>query len=97
MSKEKRGPGVVKQPGPQRPTAKIKRLIHDRKKELDSQEARLFLKFAESYPSADLTLHVAEGIWTFIQFLKKNGYLIIHGKDVFSIPFNHIARWKHPK
>ena len=97
MRKEKRGPGVVEQPGPQRMTGKIKRLVKDRVKELGSPEATLFLRFAEIYPQADLTLHVAEGIWSFIQFLKKRGYFIIHGEIVFCVPLSKLAKLKDLK
>jgi len=97
MREKKRGPGVVKQPGPQRLTGKIKRLLHDRKKELDSQEAKLFLEFAEIYPPADLTLHVAEAVWSFIQFLKERDYLLIQGKDIVCVPASKLVRLRDLK
>jgi len=97
MRKEKRGLGEINQPSPQRLTGKIKRLVKDKAKELESPEARLFLKFAEIYPPADLTLHVAEGVWSFIQFLKERGYLVIHGEDVFCVPFSHLVKRKDLK
>ena len=97
MSKEKRGPSSQQPIGPQRMTKEIKRRIKDRAKELESPEAKLFLKFAEIYPPSDLTLHVAEGIWAFIQFLKKRGYFIIHGEIVFCIPLSKLAKLKDLK
>ena len=97
MRKEKRGPGVVKQPGPQRMTGQIKRLIKDKAKEIESPEAKLFLQFAEIYPPCDLTLHVAEGIWSFIQFLKERGFLIIQGEDILCCPASKLVRLKDLK
>ena len=97
MRKEKRGPSSQQPIGPQRMTGKIKRLVKDRAKELQSPEATLFLRFAEIYPPADLTLHVAEGIWSFIQFLKKRGYFILHGEIVFCAPLSKLAKLKDLK
>jgi len=54
----------VKQTRSKRRT-EVKRLLKTRQRELESQEAQIFLKFAEVYPQADLTLPVAEGIWAF--------------------------------
>lgn len=82
--------------GPQR-MAEAKRLFNSRLKELESPEATLFLKFAEIYPQADLTLHVAEGIWSFLQFLKERGYLIIHGEDLVCVPASKLVQLKDLK
>ena len=75
----------------------VKRLLKTRQRELESQEAQIFLKFAEVYPQADLTLPVAEAVWAFIFFLKKSGYHIINGRTVFCFPFSHIVKLKNLK
>ena len=57
-----------------------KRLIKNRAKELESQEIKLFLKFAEAYPKTCLKIDTALGIWNFLRFLKEKGYYIIEEK-----------------
>jgi len=69
----------------------VKRLIKNRAKELESQEAKLFLKFAETYPQADLKIDTALGIWNFLLFLKEKDFYIIDGKTVFCVPFSHLV------
>lgn len=95
MKKEKR-PDAVKQPGPPR-EIETKRFLKPTKKELKTQEGKIFLKFAESYPPADLTLNDVEAIWTFIVFLKKSGYHIIDGQTVFCFPFDRLVKFKDLK
>lgn len=80
MIKKKKGPDAVKQPDPKRMT-EIKRLLKSKQKELESQEAQLFLKFAESYPPANLKIDAALAVWNFLIFLKDNDYVIVDAKE----------------
>ena len=59
-----------------------KRLFNSKKKELESQEAKLFLKFAETYPPADLKIDAALAVWNFLKFLKDNDYIILDAKGM---------------
>ena len=79
MTKKKTGPAARKQTGPKQAT-EAARLIKSKIKELESQEAKLFLKFAESYPPADLKIDAALAVWNFLKFLKKNDYIILYAK-----------------
>lgn len=88
--KKKKGPDAVKQPDPKRMT-EIKRLLQPRIKELESQEAQLIMKFAETYPPADLTLSCCEMLWAFLQWLRKHNYHIVSHNKVFCVPFSHLA------
>ena len=82
--RKKKGPDAVKRPSPKR-TAEAKRLFNSKKKELETQEAQLFLKFAESYPPADLKIDAALAVWNFLKFLKDNGYIILDAKRMVKL------------
>lgn len=77
--RKKKGPDAVKRPSPKR-MAEAKHLFNSKKKELEMQEAQLFLKFAESYPPADLKIDAALAVWNFLKFLKDNGCIILDAK-----------------
>jgi len=94
--KNKKGPAARKREGPPR-EAETKRFLKPTKKELKTQEGKIFLKFAGSCPPADLTLNDVEAIWTFIVFLKKSGYHIIDGRIVFCFPFDRLVKLKDLK
>jgi len=96
MGKKKTGPGTRKPSDPKR-KAEAKRLFDSRIRELESPEARIFLRFAEVYPPVDMTLHVAEGLWAFLQWLKERGYRIVHSEEVFCVPFSHLVRKRNLK
>ena len=90
MKEKNKGPAAGKPIGPKR-KAEANRLIKNRAKELEGQEVKLFLKFAETYPEMALKIDTALGIWNFLRFLKEKGYYIINGKTVFCVPFSHLA------
>jgi len=96
MRKKKKGPEGRNRSDPKRKD-ESKRLFNSKKKELETQEAKLFLKFAEIYPPADMKIDVALAIWDFLKFLKKEGYLIVHDNDLFVIPFSHLVKLKDLK
>jgi len=88
--KKQKGPATGESTGPKRKD-ESKHILKDRRKELDSQEAKLFMKFAESYPPADMKIDVALAIWEFLKFLKKGGYKIIHEETVFCVPLSKLV------
>ena len=94
MKDKKKGPETRKPVDPKRMT-EAKRLIKNRAKELESQEVKLFLKFAETYPEMALKIDTALGIWNFPRFLKERDYYIIDGKTVFCVPFSHVANQRN--
>ena len=61
MKEKKKGPVAGKPIGPKR-KAKAKRFLKSKQEELNSQEARLFLKFAETHPQAELPLLIRRRI-----------------------------------
>jgi len=79
MTRKETGPAAHMPTGPKQAT-EAARLIKSKIKELESQEAKLFLKFAESYPPADLKIDAALAVWNFLKFLKKNDYIILYAK-----------------
>jgi len=84
MTKKETGPAARKPTGPKR-KAEAKRLFNSKRKELETQEAQLFLKFAESYPPADLKIDAALAVWNFLKFLKKNNYIILDAKRMVKL------------
>jgi len=91
MKKEKR-PDAVKQPGPQRMT-EIKRQLNAKKITIENQE--LLFEFDESHRG--ITFDDAGAIMVFVEWLQNRGYHIIHGDNVFCLPFSHLARYKNLK
>jgi len=80
--KKKKGPAAGKPIGPKR-KAEAKRFLKSKQEELNSQEARLFLKFAETHPQAELTLSVVGAIWNFLKFLKMKAITLLMKKLFF--------------
>jgi len=91
MRKKKKGAESRQPTAPER-KGKAKRLFDSKRKGLETQEAELFLKFAEFYPSADMKIEVALAVWNFMEFLKSNHYYIVNGQEVFCVPFSKLAR-----
>lgn len=90
MKDKQKGSAARKQTDPKR-KAKTKRLLNSRQKELESPEAKLFLRFLDEHPEIDATLYTMEILWTFLRFLKKNGYSIVQENDVVCVPFSHLV------
>lgn len=92
MIERKAGPVARKPTGPKRITRKVKRLLDFRKKELDSQESRLLLKFLGVHPEIDTPLATVEALWSFLKFLKKSRLCIISKEEVFCFPLAKMVR-----
>ncbi len=75
-------------------TKKVKRLLPSKIRELDNQESQLFLKFLAKQPEAILKRDAVELVWTFIMFLKKSGYHILHGNTIFCMPLTRLVKMK---
>ena len=75
-------------------TKKVKRLLHSKMGELDNRESQLFLKFLSAQPDAILKHDAVELVWTFIMFLKSNGYHILHGNTIFCMPLTRLVKMK---
>lgn len=82
--RKKKGPETRKPADPKR-KREAKRLFNSKRKELETQEAQLFLKFAESYPLADLKIDAALAVWNFLKFLKDNDYIILGAKRMVKL------------
>lgn len=93
---KKKGAEIRKSATPQRMT-EINRYFKNRITELETQEAKLFMRFLHDHPEIDATLNTAETIWTFLRFLKKLGYHIIDGRTVFCFPFDRLVKFKNLK
>lgn len=81
--------GSRKPIGPQRKT-EAKRLFDSKRSEIESQESLLLFLFVENY-SKILTDPMIESVWSFMEFLKSNGYHIISEKEVFCVPFSKLV------
>lgn len=90
MSKKEKGPDDRNRTDPKR-MAEAKRLFKSKRGKLESKEAQLFLRFLHLHPEVDLTLATAEALWTFLAFMKKHGYHIIGGDEVFCVPFSNLV------
>jgi len=80
-----------------RTTKKVKRLLHSKIRELDNRESLPFLKFLATQPEAVLKLDTVELVWTFIMFLKTNGYHILYGNTIFCMPLTRMVKMKDLK
>jgi len=100
MRKKRKEPAADKQAGSKgeaKARAKAKHILKDRIKELDSQEARLLLRFLESYPPADVSLAALELLWGFLKWLRSEKIYIVNAEDVFCVPFSHLVAAKNLK
>lgn len=90
--RDKRSGGrtATKQARPKRMT-EIKRLLDSKKKELNSQEAQLLLKFLGVHPEIDTTLAITEALWFFLKFLKESKLCIISEEEVFCFPLKKMV------
>jgi len=75
-------------------TKKIKRLLHSKIPKDDYQESQLFLKFLATQQDAVLKRDTVELVWTFITYLKNNGYHILHGNTIFCMPLTRLIKIK---
>ena len=75
-------------------TKKVKRILHSKVRKFDSRESELFLKFLSTQPDAILKHDAVELVWTFIMFLKTNGYHILHGNTIFCMPLTRMIKMK---
>lgn len=90
IGRKERGSPARKPTDPQR-KRKAKRLLDSKKKELDSQEAQLLLKFLGVHPEIDTTLAIVEVLWSFLKFLKKSRLCIISEEEVFCFPLKKMV------
>jgi len=93
LKNKQKGPGSRKPSDPKR-ISELKRLFDSKKKEMESQEAKLLLKFLETYPGADVMMPCIEMLWSFLRWLKEKGYHIIDERDVYCLPFSHLVRYR---
>jgi len=75
-------------------TKKVRRLLHSKIRKQDSQESQLFLKFLATQPDTILKRDTVELVWTFITYLKNNGYYILHGNTIFCMPLSRLIKIK---
>lgn len=86
MKDKQKGRATRKQTRPKRMT-EVKRLVNF--KQATSENQTLILKFDKAHP--DMTFDDAGAILTFIRWLEKNDYSIIHREAVFCVPFSHLV------
>ena len=91
MREKKKGPAADQLTGPKCKAA-AKHILKDRRKELDSQEARLLLRFLEAYPPGDVSLAALELLWAFLKWLKEKRLCVVSAEDVFYVPFSKLAK-----
>jgi len=84
VKNKKKGPEARKQTGPKQ-AAEATRLLKSKTKELESQEAKLLLAFAETQPAADLTEPTIDMVWRFLVWLRKNDFIILDAKRMVKL------------
>jgi hypothetical protein len=77
-----------------RTTKKAKRLLNSKIRKHNYQESQLFLKFLATQPETVLKRDKVELVWTFITYLKTNGYYILHGNTIFCMPLTRMIKMK---
>ncbi|GAI42689.1 unnamed protein product [marine sediment metagenome] len=87
--KKKRGPVSLQPTGPKR-KAEAKRLLDSKIAEVKSQQSLLLFLFVANC-SKILTEPMVEMLWEFMEFLKSHGYHIVNDREVFCVPFSHLA------
>ena len=92
MAEKKKRPDTRKHHGRQR-MAEAKRQLNSKK--LKSENQALLLKFDKAYK--DMTFDEAGTVMTFVHWLERSDYQIIHGKIVFCFPFSQMIRFKDLK
>jgi len=75
-------------------TKKIKHLLPSKIRKDDHQESQLFLKFLATQPDSTLQHDKVELVWTFITYLRNNGYHILHGNTIFCMPLTRLVKIK---
>ena len=90
--KRQKGPETRKPSGPKR-LAKAKHNFKVSRKKPESQEGKLISNFLRDYPLANETsLASLELLWTFLTWLNKEGYFIIHHGAVVCVPVDKLVR-----
>jgi len=100
MREKKKGPAADQLTGPKgeaKAKAKAKHILKDRRKELDSQEAKLFLRFLESHPPGDVSLAALELLWGFLKWMEERRLYVVGADEIFHIPFSNLVRGRDLK
>ncbi|MBA7645156.1 hypothetical protein ES703_52909 [subsurface metagenome] len=87
--KEKKRLANCEPTSPQRKT-EARRLLDSKIAEIESQDSLLLFLFVENCPKI-LTEPMIQLVWDFLEFLKSHGYLIVHQKEVFCVPFGKLV------
>ena len=80
-----------------RDVLKKARLIVDKKAELETPEARIFLEFLKTYWMAASTIGACEMLWNFIHWTGENGIHLVDEKTVYCFPYSLLVRYTNLK
>jgi hypothetical protein len=61
------------------------------KQELKSKDGLIFLEFIKAHKRIKFSLGTIETLWSFIKFLRANGYYIVKENTVFCVPFSQLV------
>lgn len=61
------------------------------KQELKSKDGLIFLEFIKAHKRIKFSLETIGILWSFIKFLRANGYYIVNKNTVFRAPFPHLV------
>lgn len=61
------------------------------KQELKTKDGLIFLEFLKAHERIKFSLGTIETLWSFIKFLRANGYYIVNENTVFCVPFSHLV------
>ena len=60
------------------------------KQELKTKDGLIFLEFLKAHSQIKFSLETLETTWSFIKFLRANGYSIVDKETIFCVPFSHL-------
>jgi len=69
----------------------IDHFLKPTKQELKSNDGLIFLEFMKLHKRIKFNLGTIETMWSFIKFLRANGYYIVNENTVFCVPFSQLA------
>ncbi len=91
MREKKREPATRRPAGLQSKVTATKDRLDSKIKDVQSQESLLLFLFVENYPKI-LTEPMIELVWDFMEFLKRQDYYIVNGKEVFCFPASKLVQ-----
>jgi len=69
----------------------IDHFLKPTKQELKSKDGLIFLEFIKVHKRVKFSLGTIKTLWSFIKYLRANGYYIINENNIYCVSFSHLA------